>query len=103
MAASSGGAPGSAGTTDVAVERIDEGAPGQSAADQSSAKWPTGQVNPPATSQDPNASGNKEVRNVLDDGKVTTAEAAQQVAQVDTSGHLIDPWTALKRANPTKF
>lgn len=43
---------------------------------------------------------NNEARGTFDAGLAAGGERAGQQAQVDTSGYLIDPWTALKRAKP---
>lgn len=74
------GAPASAGTTDTRVDRPEEGLAGLATVDNPTA-------NPPS-------------RASFDAGRAAGGEVAHQVAQVDTSGHLIDPWTALKRGLP---
>lgn len=83
MAAGSGGAPAGAGTKDTRVDRPEEGLPGL------------------ATTTNPTA--NPPSRAAFDAGLATGARASYAVAQVDTSGYSIDPWAAVKRANPTKW
>jgi hypothetical protein len=83
MAAGSGGALPSAGTKDIRVDRPEEGLPGIATTTNTSA-------NPPS-------------RASFDAGLAAGARASYAVAQVDTSFYSIDPWAAVKRANPTKW
>lgn len=77
---------GSAGTADSRVDRPEEGLPGL--ATQDTLGYPD------------NPTANPPTRATFDAGLAAGGEPATQVAQVDTSGYLIDPWTALKRAKP---
>lgn len=83
MAAGSGGAPSDAGTKDTRVDRPEEGLPGL------------------ATTANPTA--NPPSRATFDAGLAAGARTSYAVAQVDTSFYSIDPWAAVKRANPTKW
>lgn len=83
MASGSGGAPSSAGTKDTRVDRPEEGLAGL------------------ATTTNPTA--NPPSRASFDAGLAAGVQPAKAVAQVDTSSYSIDPWSAVKRANPTKW
>jgi hypothetical protein len=81
MAAGSGGAPAGAGTTDVRVDRPEEGLPGL------------------ATVANPSA--NPVSRATFDAGVAAGAESAGQVAQIDTSGTSFNtPSADVKRGKP---